>query len=161
MERESGPPAPSSYLVQNPGGKLRMTTASSEQPRPSRYIAGPVYDWLFFLASPLLALGLGILLSGRPVSTVVFYFYDQEFTLTALLIGMFIHAHLVLVFFRSHGNPKIRGLHPFRFLAVPVLLWGGIVLSNWVMVSVSVLATFWDVYLSVLQTFGVGRLSAS
>ena len=30
--------------------------------------------------------------------------------------------------------------------------------SSWVMVSVSVLATFWDVYHSALQTFGFARI---
>ena len=79
-------------------------------------------------------------------------------TLSGLLIGIFIHAHLVLVFFRSHGNTAIRQLHPYRFLLVPILLYLAMVSSPLVLITVSVLATFWDVYHSALQTFGFARI---
>jgi hypothetical protein len=42
-----------------------------------------------------------------------------------LFIGVFIHAHLVIVFFRSHANPKIFKQHRFRFILVPLLLFWG------------------------------------
>ena len=71
---------------------------------------------------------------------------------------MFIHAHLFAVVFRSHGNSAIRHLHPYRFMLVPVLLYLAMVSSAWVLISVSVLATFWDVYHSALQTFGFARI---
>jgi hypothetical protein len=79
-------------------------------------------------------------------------------TLSGLLIGIFIHAHLVLVFFRSHGNTAIRQLHPYRFLLVPILLYLAMVSSPLVLITVSVLATFWDLYHSALQTFGFARI---
>jgi hypothetical protein len=41
---------------------------------------------------------------------------------------------------------------------VPIALYLAIVSSDWVLVSVSVLATFWDVYHSGLQTFGFARI---
>ena len=63
-----------------------------------------------------------------------------------------------MVFFRSHGNAAIRRLHPYRFLLVPVLLYSAMVSSAWVLITVSVLATFWDVYHSALQTFGFARI---
>ena len=60
--------------------------------------------------------------------------------------------------FRSHVNREIRKLYPARFLIVPPLLLVGMLTSEWILVSVSVLATFWDVYHSGLQTFGLGRI---
>ena len=132
----------------------------SKTPARSRspYIVNRWYDWAFFLLPPTLALALGMFISGRPVATEDFMFFDQEVTRSDLFIGVFIHAHLFAVFFRSHGNPDIRKLHLFRFFAVPVLLITGMMLSSWVLITASVLATFWDVYHSGLQTFGFSRI---
>jgi hypothetical protein len=114
---------------------------------------------LLFLGSPLLALLLGIAISGTPFADDEFALWDGlQVTASGLLIGTFIHAHLVAVFFRSHGNPAIFRLHPQRFVAVPLLLFGAMLASPWVLISVSVLATFWDVYHSALQTFGFARI---
>jgi len=46
-------------------------------------------------------------------------------------------------------------------VVVPILLWLAMLGSLWVLVIVSVLATFWDVYHSGLQTFGFGRIYES
>jgi hypothetical protein len=125
----------------------------------SLYIVGPTYDWLLFLLPPVLALGLGILISGTPFSDETFELWTgEETTWAGLAIGCFVHAHLVIVFFRSHANPGIRALHPYRFLLVPPLLFAAMISSLWVLVAVSVLATFWDVYHSALQTFGFARI---
>ena len=127
-------------------------------PAPSPYIVNSVYDCTFFLLPPTVALCLGILISRSGFFNEYFEFYDQDVTWSGLLIGIFIHAHLFAVFFRSHGNAAIRRLHPYRFLLVPVLLYLAMVSSLWVLISVSVLATFWDVYHSALQTFGFARI---
>jgi hypothetical protein len=113
---------------------------------------------VFFLLPPTFALALGIFISGRPVATEEFTLWGQEFTRSDLFLGVFIHAHLFAVFFRSHGNAKILRLHPYRFLLVPVLLLAAMMSSLWVLVTASVLATFWDVYHSGLQTFGFSRI---
>jgi hypothetical protein len=125
-------------------------------PADRTYIVSPIYDWVFFLVPPTLALALGILISGTP-------FAETEFTLlsgavTVSMIGIFIHAHLVIVFARSHGNPDIFHTHPIRFVAVPLVLYVAMLTSQWIFISVSVLATFWDVYHSGAQTFGFARI---
>ena len=74
------------------------------------------------------------------------------------MIGVIIHAHIVVVFFRSHGNPGIFKTHRFRFIAVPIILFSAMLVSEWVLISVAVLFTFWDVYHSGAQTFGFGRI---
>lgn len=127
-------------------------------PLAKSYIVGPMYDWVFFLAPPTLALLLGILISGTPFADSEFTAFGDTVTLSALGIGIFIHAHLVIVFVRSHGNPDIFQTHPVRFVAVPLALYVAMLSSQWIFVSVSVIATFWDVYHSGAQTFGFARI---
>lgn len=124
----------------------------------SAYIVGPLYDWAFFLLPPVLALSLGIYISGSPANDVLFDWSDQSFTATSLAMGVFIHAHLVIVFFRSHGNRGVLREHPYRFTLVPALVFTSMAVSTWLAVIGSVLATFWDVYHSGAQTFGFGRI---
>ena len=124
----------------------------------SRYIVNAWYDWLFFLSPPIAALILGIGISGTPFADDPFTWWGWEVTWSGLLIGIFIHAHLVLVFIRSHGNTEIFKQHKWRFIAIPVLLYIGMLWSPYILYFSSVLATFWDVYHSGMQTFGFGRI---
>ncbi len=126
--------------------------------RTSPYIVGPIYDWCLFLLPPVVSLLIGMGISGTAFAEHEIDFHDYETTASAVLIGIVIHAHIFIVFFRSHGNPSIFETHRFRFVTVPLLLFGAMVLSSWALVACSVLATFWDVYHSGLQTFGFGRL---
>jgi hypothetical protein len=136
-------------------GRLDAAMSGSKK---SPYIVSAWYDWLFFLAPPLLALLLGIGISGTPFADRPFAWWGWEVTWSGLLIGTFIHAHLVLVFVRSHGNREIFKLHKLRFTLVPLLLFLAMISSNYVIVACSVIATFWDVYHSGMQTFGFGRI---
>ncbi|EPX56096.1 hypothetical protein D187_007438 [Cystobacter fuscus DSM 2262] len=131
---------------------------SASSDRPSPYIVGPAYDWAFFLLPPLGALALGVAISGTAFSGEPFVLWGREKTLAGLLVGSLIHAHLVAVFFRSHGNPAILRRFPLRFLLVPVLAWALIRGSPVVAALATVLATFWDVWHSGLQTFGFARI---
>ena len=132
-------------------------TASWSIPR-SAYIVSPSYDWMLFLLPPVIALLLGYFVKDSWVANDIIEFAGYEQTLAGLLMGIFIHAHLFAVFFRSHGNPHVFGQFKSRFLIVPPILYFGMLTSNWVLISVSVLATFWDVYHSALQTFGFARI---
>ncbi len=40
-------------------------------------------------------------------------------TWAGLLMGVFTHAHLVIVFFRSHGDPATCKTYPLRFVLRP------------------------------------------
>lgn len=124
----------------------------------SPYIAGWLYDYVFFIYSPLLAMMIGILISGTPFAKDEMSVLGREAPLASILIGTFIMAHLVIVFFRSHLNREIFAQHPLRFTVVPLLLFLAMASSAWVSVAVSVLATWWDVYHSGMQTFGLGRI---
>ena len=122
------------------------------------FIVSRGYDWLFFLGSPLLALCLGILVSGTSLASDTWLLGDEDDTLVGFFIGTVIHAHLVAVLFRSHGNSSIRRRHPVRFFVVPIVLWIAIMMSPWLAVASTVVATFWDVWHSGAQTFGFARI---
>jgi hypothetical protein len=127
------------------------------------YIAGPIYDWCCFILAPLFALGLGYLITnyggfdhflvGQDASGAF-----KRVAVPALFSMAFTHAHLVIVFFRSHVNQRIFRLYPWRFTVVPIALLIASLASQWVFVVIAVLTVWWDVYHSSLQTFGLGRI---
>jgi hypothetical protein len=122
------------------------------------YLVGPAYDWAFFLLPPVLALALGVAVSDSWLATDEWMVATEDDTAVGFFIGTVIHAHLVAVFFRSHGNAGIRRRYPIRFFAVPAALYAAIVASPWIAAATAVVATFWDVWHSGAQTFGFARI---
>jgi hypothetical protein len=141
------------------------STPQSSIDAAHEYIVGPLYDSVFFIGAPLLALALGTVLFLPSIAPSVHFpvelpWLKSEFSqpFIGMAIKVFIQAHLVLVFLRSHLNPKINHLHPIRFFVVPFALLVTCLASPVVLVFVLVLAIWWDVYHSALQTFGLGRM---
>ncbi len=127
--------------------------------RSSPYIVSRAYDWFFFILPPLFALALGIAIAGRFSTQITVDAYGKEHQpIMSYLIGIIIHAHLVAVLVRSHNNRAIFNLYPIRFTVVPVVLWFMIAVNVWIAVAATVVATFWDVWHSGAQTFGLARI---
>lgn len=122
------------------------------------FIVSPFYDSIFFIFSPLLAFIIGYGVARTPTAHQQWTLLGHQNSLAGMAMGVMIFAHLVLVFFRSHGNSTVFGQFPYRFTLVPLLLFFACWSSSYVLVFVSVLATWWDVYHSSLQTFGLGRI---
>jgi hypothetical protein len=126
--------------------------------RRTGFMVSPAYDSVFFIGAPLIALAIGIWISRSSLSNDTAYLFSKEGTLAGLFIGVFTSAHLFLVAFRSHANKAIFKTHPYRFTLVPIGLLLALTISPWIQCAVAVLGTFWDVYHSSLQTFGLGRI---
>ena len=124
----------------------------------SAWIVSPAYDSLGILLPPLMALGLGIALSGTAFATQPIEWGGRNVAWAQIAMGVMIHGHLVAVAFRSHGNKAIFSQHPVRFVAVPLALLIGMLVWRPVFIVAIVVATFWDVYHSGLQTFGFARI---
>lgn len=122
------------------------------------YIVSPAYDWAFFLGPPALAFGLGALVASSALFDTPLVTPAGPTTVTSVALGALIHAHLVAVLVRSHGNAEVRRRHPVRFYVAPVVLFFAIALSAWVAIAATVVATFWDVWHSGAQTFGFTRI---
>lgn len=137
---------------------VEVTGKSSSPPPCSGFIVSPIFDAVFFILSPLLALLIGYEVAYTPSVRQPIPGWGMADGLSGALIQMVIYAHLILVFFRSHGNRHIFALYPYRFTLVPLALFIGCWRSWQVLVCTTVLATWWDVYHSSLQTFGLGRI---
>jgi len=129
------------------------------------YIVNPVYDGVLFIGAPIVSLVLGTFLFLPSILPSVNFplelpFLNPSFSkpMVESASKIFIQAHLVLVFLRSHLNPKINQLHPIRFFLVPGLLLLACLTSQVALIIAIVLAVWWDVYHSALQTFGLGRI---
>jgi hypothetical protein len=133
-------------------------SAGEASAKRSIYIVGPAYDWAWFLLPPIVSLVIGALISGTWCTEHRFWLQGKRYTPAGLAIGTLTAAHLVAVFFRSHANPKVFPRHRFRFIALPVLAFTAMMLSDWAVCITTVLVTFWDAYHSALQTFGLARI---
>ena len=122
------------------------------------WVIGPVEDWRDLALAPLWALALGLLLGATPLGRMKLTLLGQTGSPADGFLACFIFAHLFLVFFRSHGNPEIRRLHPVRFWVVPPVLLALFALSPLARAAGLALAIWWDAYHSSLQTFGIGRI---
>ena len=133
------------------------SVASGELSR-SPWIAGPAYDLVLFIGSPLLALALGAGIQASGLGSWQVEVWGYRAPVPVFFIGAFVAAHLVLVFARSHLNQDVFQRHRVRFVAVPLLLFACVYASKAIMIAVAVLSIWWDVYHSSLQTFGLGRI---
>ena len=122
------------------------------------FIVHPIYDAVFFIGAPIVALALGLGMVDTALATEPVALFGRKEAISDLFIGSFIMAHLVLVVVRSHANPAIFHLHRGRFVIFPIALFAAMLLWPPAMICVTVLATWWDVYHSSLQTFGLGRI---
>jgi hypothetical protein len=137
----------------------RTGVDAGSRPKPkSSFIIGPVADSVFIIGAPLLALLVALPLFMLPESACQAPILGKPVDLRNGLLLSFVMAHLVLVFFRSHANANIFWTHPFRFTVVPLALFVSMISSFWIFGFVGVLAVWWDVYHSSLQTFGFGRI---
>jgi hypothetical protein len=107
--------------------------------------------------APLWALALGLLLGPTKLGVPYFAVAGRSESALSVFSGVFTMAHLVVVFFRTHGNESVFKRHPVRFLIVPVFLFAAMAISSWALIFGFVLAVWWDVYHSALQTHGFGR----
>ena len=133
------------------------TPAAEARVRLSPYIVSPVYDWTFFLLTPLLAVVLGALVARWPDAHATFWIGARRTTPTLLLLGALVHAHLVAVFARSHLDRAVFRAHRVRFTLVPLVVLAAMFVSDTAMVIATVLVVFWDVHHSAMQTFGLAR----
>jgi hypothetical protein len=136
----------------------RSKPATSSAQTISPFIASRSYDSLLFIFSPLIALLVAEAL------TPLHWAFERTRALggvdsrVSIFIGVFTTAHLFAVLFRSHANPEMFSRHRARFTVVPVLLFVGMLGSEFFLVVCLVLAAIWDVYHSSLQNFGLCRI---
>nr|MBI1228772.1 hypothetical protein [Cytophagales bacterium] len=123
------------------------------------YIVSKLYDWIWFIGAPTIGLITAFILLFTGVAEIeIELSEDHHYSLFDLSMSVFLTGHLVLVFFRSHGNSKIFALHPIRFTLIPILLLIYMNYSATGILYLYVIAFLWDAHHSAAQTFGLGRI---
>jgi hypothetical protein len=125
--------------------------------RPALAIATPRVDALFFWGAPLLAL-LAIVALGAVAALLPPVAGGAVTRGTVAAMAIVTYAHLIAVAPRAYLNRDVFRAHRARLTIVPVLLLGAMLASTAVLVAMFVLAVFWDVHHSAMQTFGLGRI---
>lgn len=136
-------------------------TGALDRPRSavkSGYIIGRGADLFFIILCPLWALALGGVAGRVPSHADQFLFFAAQVSLIVALQTTLTHAHIVIVFFRSHANPSIFRQFPRRFTIVPAAVLVAQLVSRWALLFAVAVTVLWDVYHSAMQTFGFGRI---
>lgn len=142
--------------IENEKVELKLIENKVKNP----YIINKWYDYSLFVFSPLIALAIG------QIGAIITLGIDKRYPELNIVhknpliyLGtLFTLGHLFLVFFRSHLNKKIFKEFPIRFALVPPICFLSMTLSPYILAGMSILITWWDVYHSGLQTFGIGRI---
>lgn len=152
-------------VVHEQSGKAALTNAPStgtDQPEArkieSGFIASRIYDSVFFIFAPVLALILVELISNWDWVLDRHLILGINQTPAIFFIAVWTHAHLFAVIFRSHANPNVFPLHRFAFVGVPILLFLGFLVSDWLIITGILVAGFWAVYHLGMQNFGLCRI---
>ena len=124
---------------------------------PSRAMAGPRVDALLFWGAPMAVLvmlalylkGTELLAPGGGTDMAVYVFFF------ATLIT---NGHLVAVFPRAYLNREVFAANRFRLTVIPALLLLALFASPTVFIVAGIVAFFWDVHHSAMQTFGLARI---
>ncbi len=125
--------------------------------RADRSIGGPWFDALLLWGSPALAfiftVGWFALAAQLPPAA-----NETAVAILAGAVAILTYAHLIAVAPRAYLNRDVFTRFPHRFVAVPLLLVLAFLVSPVLLVAGLVLAVFWDVHHSAMQTFGLGRI---
>ena len=134
------------------------------EPKPapaSSFMVSPLYDGILFIGAPFIGLaialavmdGIGLPWVMRPATL-----FGSKEAWMSLFIAVWTYAHLCAVVFRSHVNHDMYTRFKTRFTLVPLLLFLGLLFSEWLLVTGIVVAVFWDVYHTAMQNFGFCRI---
>jgi len=124
----------------------------------SGFIVSRIYDSVFFIFAPVLAFMLVAIVANWDWALDQHSILGAETTPVLFFITVWTNAHLFAVVFRSHANPKVFSLHRFSFIGVPILLFLGFLLSDWLIITGMLVSALWAVYHLGMQNFGLGRI---
>ncbi len=124
----------------------------------SGFIVSRRYDSVFFIFAPLLAFVLVEFVASWDWALDRQSILGADQTPVLFFITVWTNAHLFAVIFRSHANPNVFPLHRFSFVGVPILLFLGFLVSDWLIITGLLVSAFWAVYHLGMQNFGLGRI---
>ena len=117
-----------------------------------------IYDSVFFIFAPVLAFMLVEFVANWDWALDRHSILGAQTTPVLFFITVWTNAHLFAVVFRSHANPNVFSRHRFSFIGVPILLFLGFLLSDWLIITGMLVSGLWAVYHLGMQNFGLGRI---
>ena len=140
-----------------PTGSEARPSLGTSLADPRLAIGGPRFDMLLFWGAPAIAL----LVVLTYVLAASFLPQDiRDIAIGGLFAGIAIltFAHLIAVVPRAYFNSDVLHSNLGRLTIVPLLLIVALIASPALLVCAAVLAFFWDVHHSAMQTFGLSRI---
>ena len=117
-------------------------------PLREQYIASPLFDWVFILGSPLLAVA-AVLSAAQWLPAVQVEYY---------ILGYMAVGHHVPTMLRAYGDPDEFARNKFQFLAIPLcvapIVFGLTFLDSRLLTLIFV----WDQYHFIRQHYGFMRI---
>jgi hypothetical protein len=129
----------------------------AELRREDGAIGGARFDALLLWGAPPLSL-VAILLVALAAALLPHAVGAGVIGAMAAVVAILTYAHLIAVMPRAYGNAEVFRTHRLRLTLVPILVLAALASSPVVLVAGVVLAVFWDVHHSAMQTFGLGRI---
>lgn len=124
---------------------------------PRRALVSPIVDALLLWGAPIAVLTcLLIWLKG---TELLLGAASEEVSVYAFLFAtMITYGHLVAVVPRAYLNKDVFNANRFRLTVVPVILIAALLISPTLFIIAGIVAFFWDVHHSAMQTFGIARI---
>jgi hypothetical protein len=138
-----------------PASPARLWHGSLADPKGA--IGNPVFDALLLWGCPLAsAILVWLWIGGAALLPTA----AGEAAIAALAVGVSVltFAHLIAVAPRAYLNREVFEANRRRLTIVPLLLVAALTLSPALLLVGGVIAVFWDVHHSAMQTFGLGRI---
>ncbi len=135
----------------------RRPTGLAQLADPGRALVSPLVDALLLWGAPMVVLAcLTLWLKGTELA---FGAASSEVAVYAFFFATIItYGHLVAVVPRAYMNPDVFSANRFRLTVVPVVLIAALLISPTVFIIAGIVAFFWDVHHSAMQTFGIARI---
>ncbi len=128
----------------------------TELTKKNWYIHGHKSDIAFIILCPLIALIIvALICEPRDGNYIYSNLTPIWFTVAASVLT---HAHVLLVFARSHLNVTVFKRYKYRFTVIPFMLLIAMWVSPIVFGLMGIIGVYWDEWHSLMQTFGFGRI---
>jgi hypothetical protein len=124
---------------------------------PALSIGGATFDALLFWGVPLIVFAV-VAATFRLSASLPPLSAERLRGLLVAAGTTFTYAHLFAVVPRAYLNPDVFAANRRRLILMPVALLAAFVLSPTALIIGGVVAFFWDVHHSAMQTFGLARI---
>jgi hypothetical protein len=126
------------------------------QTKKNWYINSKASDLTWIILCPLVALIVVTFVCAPRTDNFIYSSLTPVWF--AIAASVLTHAHVLLVFTRSHLNADVFKRYKYRFTLVPLILLIAMCASPMLFILMGVLGAYWDEWHSLMQTFGFGRI---